>query len=380
MNLCPENFMLEFIRDGVFDNIEKLDKVKKTEMIIDNSYFKSNSFYFQEKYKHILKNESFHQADTNNFNVSNANAILTVNKSDQQENMKEDFKYTDNISVDESHQNKLNSVLKLDMSQAYEQESDSSESSEEDNEESEESSNEIDEEKDESENYDEIDEEMENQEFDSYDEINKISSEEIEQEESESSINSNKSDVEQKENKPKMTIDSTTNQANSDINQAIINPQDINPENRKDEAQPHNYKHKSLISALDELEKISAYRNNKFENNLLKKEYKDKQTFKEKKKEGSSKSNFDNIIEKNNSKEMKSEADQIRVNHATYKGVNKNLMTEINKDDNIMNEFTIPFGGKSFYKNSLKSKIEKICSFSKEKSPLKIDDEIFLIV
>ena len=58
MSLCPEDFILEFIRDGVFDNISKLEKINKHEIIIDLPYLKSNETFLMDKYKEFtIKSE-----------------------------------------------------------------------------------------------------------------------------------------------------------------------------------------------------------------------------------------------------------------------------------------------------------------------------------
>jgi len=53
MSSIPENFLLEFIRNGVLDNMKKLENTPKTEIIIDSTYFKSNEDIIREKYKKL---------------------------------------------------------------------------------------------------------------------------------------------------------------------------------------------------------------------------------------------------------------------------------------------------------------------------------------
>lgn len=75
MNLIPENFLLEFIRDGVLDNIKKLETIAKSDLIIDISYFRSNDDFIREKYKSYVadalkaKNEELNTKNKDNDNI-----------------------------------------------------------------------------------------------------------------------------------------------------------------------------------------------------------------------------------------------------------------------------------------------------------------------
>ncbi len=112
MHYMPENFLLEFIRNGVFDNIKKIENIRKSDLIIDKTYFKSIEDLIKEKYKnYITSNDDLKNENTNSFR---SDLTITKKKYPQINSLNyfsnKDLKYSIEKTNDLEDFNKINNL------------------------------------------------------------------------------------------------------------------------------------------------------------------------------------------------------------------------------------------------------------------------------
>jgi len=108
MNSIPESFLLEFIRDGVLDNIKKLETIPRSDLLLDNCYFRSNEAFIREKYKSYIAEATKSKNESSNLKSKiNSNNILNSNLNSSLREIKKPESKASDIKEDSEEQNKF---------------------------------------------------------------------------------------------------------------------------------------------------------------------------------------------------------------------------------------------------------------------------------